>query len=228
MELMLIWRVVVRRWWLIALPTVVALLVTIPSLKSVVSPPVSYSAAIRFTASPKPSGTGTFQDQSYTPWLASEYAVTNLASWVRTDSFASEVSTQLASQSKTVSAGQVQAAITASDSARSMMTLYLAGADSDELKAIGQACISVLADKTADYWPQTDGQKLYVVPLDSVNVVSAVPPLTTRLSPLVRVGIGLAFGFILAFLVEYLDRGLHNRMEVEALGLPVIAEIPRG
>lgn len=225
---MLIWRVVMRRWWLIALPTLVALLVTIPSLKSIISPLISYSAAIRFTASPKPSGNGTFQDQSYAPWLASEYAVTNLAAWVKTDSFASEVSAQLASQGKTFSAGQIQAAITASDSVRSVMTLYLAGVDADELKAIGQACITVLADKTADYWPQTDGQKLYVVPLDSVNVVPAVPPLTTRLSPVVRIGIGLAFGLILAFLVEYLDRGLHNRTEIEALGLPVIAEIPRG
>jgi hypothetical protein len=135
---------------------------------------------------------------------------------------------QLTSQGKTLNVGQIQAAIAASDSARSVMTLYLAGTDADQLNAIGQACITVLADKTADYWPQTDGQKLYVVPLDAVNVVPAVPPLTTRLAPLVRVGIGLAFGLILAFLVEYLDRGLHNRTEVEALGLPVIAEIPPG
>ncbi len=225
---MMIWRVVVRRWWLILLPTVVALIITLPSLKSILSPPVSYSAAIRFTASSKPSGNGTFQDQSYTPWLASEYVVTNLAAWVKTDSFAGEVSAQLATQGQTLNAAQVQAEIAASDSARSVMTLYLAGANTDELKAVGQACIAVLADKTADYWPQTDGQKLYVVPLDSVTIVPAVPPFTTRLSPLVRVGIGFVFGLILAFLVEYLDRGLHNRTEVEALGLPVIAEIPRG
>lgn len=224
----MIGRVVARRWWLILLPTVVTLVVTLPSLKSIISPPVSYSAAIRFTASSKPSGSGTFQDQSYTPWLASEYAVTNIAAWVKTDSFASEVRAQLASQGQTLTTDQVQTAIAASDSARSVMTLYLADTNADDLKAIAQASITVLADKTADYWPQTDGQKFYVVPLDSVTVVPAVPPFTTRLTPLVRVGIGLVFGLILAFLVEYLDRGLHNRTEVEALGLPVIAEIPRG
>ena len=226
MELMLIWRVVVRRWWLIVLPTVMAFLVTIPSLKSIISPPVTYSATIRFTASSKPSGSGTFQDQSYTPWLASEYVVTGLAAWVKTDSFASEVSTEMASQGKTLTAGQVQGAIN-SDSARSVMTLYLTGPDSDTLQAIGQACVTVLANKTGDYWPQTDGQKLYVVPLDSISVVPAVPPLATRLSPLVKIGIGLALGLILAFLAEYLDRSLHTRAEVEALGLPVVAQIPR-
>ena len=223
---MLVWRVVVRRWWLIALPAVVAFLVTLPSLKSTVSPPVTYSAAIRFTASSKPSGSGTFQDQSYTPWLASEYVVTGLAAWVKTDSFASEVSAELAIQGKTLTAAQVQGAIN-SDSARSVMTVYLSGPDSDELKAVGQACVTVLANKTGDYWPQTDGQKLYVIPLDSINVVPAVPPLTTRLSPLAKIGIGLVFGLILAFLAEYLDRSLHTRAEVEALGLPVVAQIPR-
>jgi len=224
---MLIWRIVVRRWWLIALPTVVALLVTIPSLKSIFSPPVSYSATIRFTASSKPSGSGTFQDQSYTPWLASEYVVTGLAAWVKTDSFAAEVSSELALQGKALNTGQVQGMIN-SDSARSVMTLYLTGPDPIDLKAIGEACVTVLADKTGDYWPQADGQKLYVIPLDSVTVVQAAAPLTTRLSPILRIAIGFAFGLILAFLAEYLDRSLHTRAEVEELGLPVIGLIPRG
>ncbi len=37
----------------------------------------------------------------------------------------------------------------------------------------------------------------------------------------------LPTGVALAFLTEYLDPTLRSRSEVEALGLPVIAEIPR-
>ncbi len=226
---MYLWRLIVRRWWLIALPTIIAFIVTIPSLRAIISPPASFNTAIRFTASAEPcsGGSGTFQDCAYTPWLASEYTVNNLASWVNTDSFASEVSKQAASQgSLTISPDQLRGLIR-SDSARSIMTLYLgAWPDANQLQQIGQACSFVLQNKAGDYWPQTGGKKLDVVALDDVVVTSAVPPLTQRLAPLARIGIGLAFGIILAFLVEYLDRSLHSRTEIEALGLAVIAEIP--
>ena len=228
MEIRAIWQVVSRRWWLILLPTVVALLVSLPALKSIISPPVSYSATVRFTASAKPNGTGNFQDQSYTPWLASEYAVTNLASWVQTQSFAREVVDQMGQSSNpALTIEQVQSVIRA-DSARSVMTLYLGSwPNADQLKTIGQACVSVLQNKAAIYLPQTDAQPFLVVPLDDVVVSAAVPSLNTRLAPLARVGIGLVLGLVLAFLIEYFDRSLRSRTEVEALGLAVIAEIPQ-
>ena len=38
--------------------------------------------------------------------------------------------------------------------------------------------------------------------------------------------LGLGLGVLLAFLAHYLDRVVHNRREVELLGMPVIGEIP--
>lgn len=216
-----------RRWWLVVLPTLVALVLTLPALRASLSPPVSYLATIRFTASPKPGSGGTFQDQSYTPWLASEYAVNNLATWMRTDSFAREVSTALDTLGKKVEVERVRGLIANSDSARSLMTLYLRGPDADELKTVGQAAINVLADKTDAYFPQVSAQKTLVVPLDQVLPVLEATPITARFAPLVRVGIGLALGLVLAFLAEYLDRSVRSRSDLETLGLPVIAEIPR-
>ncbi len=209
------------------LPTLVALVLTLPALRASLSPPVSYLATVHFTASPKPGSGGTFQDQSYTPWLASEYAVNNLATWMRTDSFAREVSAASDTLGKKIEPERVRGLIANSDSARSLMTLYLRGPDTDELKIVGQAAINVLADKTDTYFPQTSAQKTLVVPLDQVLPVLEATPITTRFAPLVRVGIGLALGLVLAFLAEYLDRSVRSRSELEALGLPVIAEIPR-
>jgi capsular polysaccharide biosynthesis protein len=228
---MSIGRVIIRRWWLIALPTLIALVFTIPSLKAIISPPISYTVTMRYSASAKPNGTGSFQDQAYTPWLQSEYVVTNLASWVQTDSFDGLVSVvvnaQLTAQDQPINAVQLRGTITA-ESARSILQLHVNWPNADQLKLLAAACSQVLAQNTSDYWPQTAALKLDVLALDQVNVVSAVPPLTARLSPLARIGIGFGLGIVLAFFAEYLDRSLRTRAEVEGLGLAVIAEIPRG
>src|SRR5437764_5844310 len=89
MELKQLWAVIVRRWWLVLLPAAVALILAIPSLLTALRPPVSYTVMLRFTASQTPSDKAqSFQDQAYIPWLASEYAVNNLAAWMKTESFA--------------------------------------------------------------------------------------------------------------------------------------------
>src|SRR5262245_24774163 len=126
MELKQLWAVIRRRWWLVLLPAVVALIVALPSLRTVISPPVTYTVTIRFTASQTPNADNahTFQDQSYIPWLASEYAVNNLATWMNTsESFAHEIADKLQTAGKTIEIGAIRGAMRA-DSARSIMTLY--------------------------------------------------------------------------------------------------------
>src|SRR5260221_11491151 len=155
MELKQFWAVIVRRWWLVALPALVALVITLPSLKQVISAPVSYSVMIHLTASQVPTADSakTFQDQSYIPWLASEYAVNNIATWMRTESFAHEIANELNTPTKTYDVNALHGAI-ASDSARSIMTLVVSWPDADEIKLIAQAGIDVLQTKTSIYFPQ--------------------------------------------------------------------------
>ncbi len=228
MELKQLWAVLVRRWWLIVLPALVALVLTLPSLRQVFSAPPSYQVTVRFTASQIPSADSgnNFQDQSYIPWLASEYAVNNLATWMRTQSFAQEIADELAKQGSTFDPAAIQGAI-ATDSARSIMTLIISWPDADQIQAIGKAAIDVLQNRSQAYFPQFAAQKVVITPQDSVTPVPVSASLTTRFSPLVRVGVGLLVGLALAFLVEYLDPTIRGRMEIEALNLPIIAEIPR-
>ena len=227
MEIRAIWAVIVRRWWLILIPTLVALVISLPTLRSIVSPPVSYTTTIRFTASARPCASGTFQDCAYTPWLQSEYVVTNLASWVQTESFAREVAAQLPGGSNAFATIDQIRAIIHADSARSILSLNLGGwPDATQLTQIGRVSAAVLQTKAANYLPQIEANTFAVVALDNVQVVASVPPLGTRLTPLARIGIGLALGVVLAFAIDYFDRSVRSRAEVESLGLSVIAEIP--
>jgi capsular polysaccharide biosynthesis protein len=230
MELKQLWAVIVRWWWLIVIPTLVALALTLPSLRNVISPPPGYAVHIRFTASQPPlaDSAHTFEDQSYIPWLASEYAVVNLAAWMRTDTFADEIAKALKAEGHDLPPESVRGAIANADAARSIMTLYLAWSNPDEIKLIAEAAITVLREQNQVYFPQFGAQKAVITPLDDVIIVPTAPPITSRLSPLVRVLVGLAAGLALAFLAEYLDPTIRNRRDVEALfDLPVLSEIPR-
>lgn len=228
MELKQLYAVVRRRWWLIALPALVALVLTIPALATMLRPPVSYSVGVRLTASQPPTGDNakTFEEQSYISWLGSEYAIVNLATWMRTDSFAREISAILAAQGKQIDPNSIRAAIT-SDSARSIMTFYVTSwPDEAETKLIADAAVQVMQTKNAAYFAQLGASPASVVPLDNAIVVPVPVPLAVRYGPLLRIAVGLAAGIALAFLAEYLDSAVRSRSEIEALGLNVIGEIP--
>jgi capsular polysaccharide biosynthesis protein len=229
MELIALVNMLKRRWWLILLPAVVALLVTLPSLKNVISPPVTYAVQVRLTAAAPPEVdaegvTTPYEDSVYVPLLASEYVVVNLPHWITSDSFADEVSAVLAEQGLDIKADDL---VFNADSFRSILTLYAYWDDPDELRAISEAAITILQTRNQAYFPQFAAEPLTVKPLDEPTVNEVAPPFTTRLMPLARIVIGLIAGLGLAVLAEYLDSSLRNRTEVEALGLPVLAEIPR-
>jgi hypothetical protein len=231
MELITLWHVLKRRWWLIALPAVVALIVTLPALKNVVSPPVSYVVQVRLTAAAPPgSETGTastpYEDTVYVPLLASEYVAVNMPPWITSDSFAAEVSRLLAEADIDISAADLGTAFVA-DSYRSIFTLYVVWDDAAEIRPITDAAITVLQTRNQAYFPPYAANPVQVVALDEVEVNQAAPPITTRIAPLIRILIGLAAGVGLAILAEYLDDAIYTRADVEALGLPVLAQIPR-
>ncbi len=228
MELQQLWAVIARRWWLVLLPAVVALLLSLSALRAMLAPPLVYTVTIRLTASQIPTDdtAKTFQDQSYIPWLASEYAVSNLARWMGTESFAREMSDKLSQQGKPIDVGAIRGAIIP-DSVRSILSMTLTWPAPDEIKLLAQAAIDVLRERNGAYFSQFGAKPAAVKPLDAIVVMPAPTPVGTRLGPLVRVMIGLVAGLALAFLAEYLDPTLRNRAEIETLGLPVIAEIPR-
>ncbi|MCS6870844.1 MAG: hypothetical protein NZ571_05245 [Anaerolineae bacterium] len=228
MELKNLLAVLLRRWWLVAVPSLIALALSLPSFGQLIRPQPLYRVTVRFTAAqpPQPNSGESFEERSYIAWLGSEYAVINLAAWLRTESFAREVSAALKADGQAINVETVRAMI-ASDSVRSILTLYLTDSDAERLRTVAQAAVRTLVERSNAYFPQLSGQPAQVVPLDAVEVTLLPLPFTERLAPLLRTLIGVLGGVGLAFLADYLDPTLRTRRELEALGLPILAEIPR-
>ena len=224
MELILIARVLRRWWWLVAIPVVITAALAAPSLLRRGAASGGYTTTISYTASQAisaiPGRDGDFQDV----WLASELAVNALSDWVRSNSFAADVAAEAAARGLAFDPAALRVA---ADNQRSVGQIFINWPDADGLEIIAQAVIAVLQSKNDLIFPQMGGVPAEVRILNTPKIAPAPPPLTDRFAPLIRIGLGLLAGIALAFLAHYLDPVLRGREDVEAVGLPVIASIPR-
>lgn len=225
MELKALWRMFLRRWWIIVLPTVIVAAVTVPQI---LTPPAGgFTTSVHLTAAQPPSGDElSYEDQSFVPWTASEYLVNGLTDWVRTNTFKQEVSTKLAADGITIPAEHMYGSF-AADNARSVIVVYASWHNAEELTAMVEAAVAVLQEGNQDYFPQLAAEPAIVTQLDRVIVFPTAPSLMNRLRPLVKVALALVAGLGLAVLIEYLDDSIYNRRDAELAGLAVLGEIPR-
>lgn len=221
MELLLIFRILRRWWWLVAIPVAITLALALPGLLSRGVTPgggfsqiITYSAMQRLDAIPRTEGD--YQDI----WLSSEFVVNAFTDWVRGSSFKDELAL-LAPDANLAALG------VAADNVRSVGQIYLSYPDADGLQALGDAVVTVLSTRSQDYFAQLGGQPAMVTVLSKTPVTVAPPPLADRFGAFIRVGLGLVIGLGLAFLAHYLDPVLRRREDVEALGIPVLGTIPR-
>ena len=239
MELIAIWNVLRRYWLLIAIPAFITLLWTLPALPDAISPPETYGLTMRFSAAVPPdlenalaaatdsiTRSGTYEDTSYVPWLASEYVVVNLPQWVTSSSFASHVSDHIREQDLDISTDDLRPAFNA-DSSRSILVVFLGWDDEAELEKIAAATITVLQTQNQEYFPQLATEPAQITPLDEIDVVRTTPPLTSRFRPFIRLLIGLAAGIGLAFLADYLDDTIRSTNDLEQLDVTVIGAVPK-
>jgi capsular polysaccharide biosynthesis protein len=226
-EVMLILRVLLRRWYLVVIPVMIVAVVVIPDFlgdgPAIVG---GYTTMIHYTAAQEldaiPDREGDYQDV----WLASELTVNAFTGWVRTSSFAREVTAALAARGLEVDTGVVRGAIN-SDSQRSIGQIFINWPDHDQLVVLADAVIEVLTTRNQEYFPQLGASPAHVRLLDEVRIAPAPPPLLDRYTPLVRLGLALLIGVGLAFAVEYFDPTLRGKDELEALGVRVLGAIPR-
>jgi capsular polysaccharide biosynthesis protein len=225
MELRNYFKIVIRWWWLILLPPLV---VGAYSLAKRQPAAVAYTTSLRFTAGQPGAPVVGGYDPNYYRWLTSEYIIGGLKDWVRTGDFAKAVSADLATRGLSVSADSVAGAINFSDNARSILVVGLQWSDAQQLSVLAQSVTAVLQTKNAAAFPQLGGQAATVTPLDQAGIAPVLPSLRARFDIPLKVGLGLVVGLALALAAYYLDPFVREKSELESLGLPVVAEIPKG
>jgi capsular polysaccharide biosynthesis protein len=225
MELVLFWRVIRRRWYLILLPIIIVGVVVAPDFFDN-GPAVSggFTTTVRYTAAQEldalPNRDGDFQDV----WLAAELTVDAFTEWVRTNKFAEEVAQVTARNGLEINPAALSIA---ADNARSIGQIFINWGDEAQLAVIANAVIEVLSERNQAYFPQLGDAPAQVRLLDEPVITPAPPPLADRYAPLVRMAFAVVVGVGIAFAVEYLDPRLHRREDLESMGFKVIATIPR-
>ncbi len=223
MELRTYWKILLRRWWLIAAPAFVVLLYVIVTYTP---PGPVYQVVMRFAAGTVPAGLSEDYDRYY-PWLTSEYIANGLADVAETGVFAQTVAARLAEQGLQIPAGGIQPAIV-TDNAQSILVVYLTWPNGEQITAIAQAIIAELTENGGAYYPQLEGIEPAVRLLDTPAPTPLAPGLRVQLmGPAIKIGLAVVLGAALAFLSHYLDPTVREAAELEGLGVDVLVEIPR-
>jgi capsular polysaccharide biosynthesis protein len=218
MELDQYWRIVWRRWWLVA---AVVAVVLIASLATTDRPAPVYQASMRFAIGiegqePVTAVSGEGRSDA---WLASEYLADDLSEVLKGGDFAARIGERVG---LAVPAG----AIFASREHR-IMTVSITWNDRAQVQAIAEAVAAEVENVEGDYFPQLAGVEARAVLIDGPGIGEVGPGLRDRLDLPIRLLIALVAGVALTFLWDYLDDTVRSRAEVEALGVPLLAEIPR-
>ncbi len=227
MELRAYWRILVRRWWL---PVGLALLVaalTLASQRPWQPRPVSYTATMRFNVGIAPERIpDVYTYDRYYTMLTSEYLVDDLSEIVRSQVFAQAVTERLAAQGIAVPPGAVGAS-TLPGKLHRILTVSVNWPNQEELAAIANAVSVTLTESSAEFFGQFSADEADIRLIDPPVIAAVGRPAREQLDLPLRVLLALVAGAALAFLLDYLDRSVRDRTDIEKLGLPILAEIPR-
>ncbi len=226
MELREYARVIGRYLWIIIiLPVVVGL----GSWILRAPPAPVYQASIRFTigVNAPPASAVTGYDPVLTSYQASEYIRDDFVEIVASDSFADDVNAQLARMGVTgitVRKGNISGTI---EKQRRLMSLTVTWNQPDQAQKIAEAAVQNLAENNAKYFAQLGSSAASLTIVDRPVVSRVGTSLREQLDIPIRIALALLAALALAFVLDYLDTSVRDARDVQALGLPVIGEIPR-
>ena len=219
------------------LPVVLAvpLLVGIGSLALFLIRPASYTAQTKLQlvlVSPQASDTSGdfFRYDKYYNYLATEYAVDDLAELGNSDRFTDEVARTLQGPgfNLPIDAKELRGAVKARRAHR-VLLLDAMAPDHDRAIAIAGAAAQTLQQDPLGYFsaggagPKQEGALIVI----SQPLEARSNRITGLFNVALQTVLGLFAGLGLAFLLDYLDDRLRGADAIgETLGLPVLAQIP--
>jgi hypothetical protein len=95
------------------------------------------------------------------------------------------------------------------------------------LADIANAAVAVLEHEAAALVGPLGRARPSLRLIDSPVVVPVGPSLRNKLDVPIRLGLAVMAGLAGTFLLDYLDAAVRDRGEVEAMGISVLAQIPR-
>jgi capsular polysaccharide biosynthesis protein len=223
---MLVLKVLLRRWWLIAIPTVIVTAWSLPDLiESAPAGSGGFTTSFRYTAGQERAAFSEINGDLQDVWEASFKLVDAFTEWVQTSRFREEVAAAAAQNGLEIDPA---ALAIAADNERAVGQIFISWPDDNELRIIADAVITVLQTQNQTYFgPQLGDTPADVILLDDPAIAPAPPPLTDRFGPLVQIAVGVLAGLALAVLVEYLDPTLRERDDLRRAGIQVVGSIPK-
>jgi protein tyrosine kinase modulator len=222
MELRAYWLILRRRWWVPAL-----LLVLVAALTPFTyhSPAPIYQASVRFTIGVSANRNVTGVDPLLTSYQASEYIRDDFVEILHSEMFAADVNANLKGTNLTIDKNAIAGSV---EKQHRIMSMTITWGDEKQAGVIASAAAKTLEDQNAKYFQQLGSEGASVTIIDGPDVGPVAPSLRERLDIPIRLGLALAAGVLLAFLLDYLDDTVRDGAELEALGLRVLGEIPSG
>jgi capsular polysaccharide biosynthesis protein len=225
MELRQYVHIVWKRLWVPALLLLVVLAVSL-ALRHPAPPQYAASARILVDVPPLEAVEGMGFDPRLTAPQATEYLVDDFSVFVTGDAVATRVSRRLADQGIQVPPGVIQSS-TASQQIHRVVEVRVTWGDPEQAQAILGATIDVLTQDAPEFFGRLGALQPRVTLFDGPRVGPVPTPLSERLDLPVRLLLALLAGALLCFVWDYLDDSIRGRHELEALGIRVLAEVPR-
>ncbi|MBC8262786.1 MAG: hypothetical protein H8E47_01495 [Anaerolineales bacterium] len=224
MELRQYWRIVYKRLWIVI---ALAAIVLIISLVFRPESPTIYQTSIRFTVglAPEYRSADYYTYDRYYTWLASEYLVDELTEIVGSEAFARVISDELANSDLDIPAGALRGSLEA-DRVHRILTMHITWGDQAQLTKIANAAAKVLPEHTSDFLGQLETTEADIRLIDPPVALPVGQSLKDRMDLPIRLFLAVVAGVALVFLLDYLDDTVRDRIEVEAMGLTVLGEIP--
>ena len=227
MEFRTYFRILKRWWWIPAGLVLLTLLFSLLSQKPWRPRPPLYVTGLSFSVGVRPQElSDEFTYDGYYSALSSEYLVDDFGEVVKGSEFAAAVSRRLAADGIQAAPGQIQGS-TQTGKLHRILNVTITDGDSARLQKIADAVIATMTEDAHLFMPRLleDQGAVYLINRGGVGMVG--PSLKQRLDIPLRLVLALLAGVGLAFLFEYLIPRVQNRKDLEALGVPVLAEIPR-
>ena len=226
--------IVRKRWWLVALTTLAALLVAglmayrgAAAYKATVRVAVSTGVPADCGAPAAPAqnglGAGRYYDCNYYAWLSSEYLADDLSEIVRSHSFAKDVSVVLGENVEPKSISDV----VRTRKTHRILSITVTANEFAKAQRLGDAIVQVLSTQGGKYIASLAAQQGQVVVIDPPETQRGEGAAAVLIDIALKTLLGLLFGLALVFALDFLDPHVRDARDAQrALDLPILGEIP--